>query len=151
MSTITTQQDRRTFVARTPLWAVCIGAVLAGAVVTTGFEFLVRAFGVGLAAASRPGAEVVAIPEGSFFGGVVFWGGIGIVLALVLARFARRPRRTWLRTAWTLTVLSLVMPLVVAADSFTTNLTLAASHVVAAAVIVPMIGARMRSDSLRRR
>lgn len=147
---LSTARASRPFAARVPVWLVALGAVLAGAVVTTGFEFLARAAGVELVAASSPAATPEPIPEGGFFGGVVFWGAFGVVLAAAFARFARRPRRTFRRTTWTLTVISLAAPMVVDAASIATNLTLAASHVVAAAVIIPIVAARLEPTNPRR-
>jgi hypothetical protein len=149
-STTTTGSTARPFAVRVPVTVVAIGAVLVGAVVTTGFELLVRAAGVELVAASNPGATPEAIPEGGFFGGVLFWGFFGVVLAVALARFARRPRSTFRRTTWTLTVVSLFAPMVVDAASIATNLALAASHVVAAAVIIPIVAARLEATNPRR-
>lgn len=154
MSTTHIQQQvspvARPFASRVPVWLYAIGAVLVGALVTTVFELVVRAAGVELVAASNPSVDPEPIPAGSFFGGVVFWGAFGVVLASVFARFAKRPRSTFRRTAWTLTVLSLAAPMVVAAASIVTNLTLAASHVVAAAVIIPLIARRLEASNPRR-
>lgn len=146
----TTTSTLRSFATRVPVSIVAIGAVLIGAVVTTGYEFVVRAVGVEMVAASNPSATPQPIPEGGFFGGVVFWGAFGVVLAVAFARFAKRPRSTFRRTTWTLTVVSLFAPMVVDAASIATNLALAASHVVAAAVIIPLMAARLDERNPRR-
>lgn len=67
---------------------------------------------------------------------------IGGVMAAVLARRARRPRSTFVRAAVALTVLSL-LPDVIANADVATRLTLGVTHVVAAAIVVPVIAHRL--------
>lgn len=53
-----------------------------------------RAFGVPMEAAG-PGAEsATEIPVSGFAGAVLVWPAAGIVLAVALARWAKRPART---------------------------------------------------------
>ncbi|MEU0164852.1 DUF6069 family protein [Streptomyces iakyrus] len=126
-----------------PVWLVGILATLAGAVVTEAFALVARAAGVPMEAAS-PGAEEAAeIPVGGFFGGVLFWSVAGIVLAVVLARWAKRPARTFTVTTVALTALSLAGPAVAPHTATSTQIVLAASHVVAAAVVVPLLARRL--------
>jgi hypothetical protein len=49
-----------------------------------------------------------------------------------------------------LAVASCVLPLSVATDSVATKVALAAAHLVAAAVIIPLVAIRMRSSNPRR-
>ncbi|WP_033314508.1 DUF6069 family protein [Streptomyces iakyrus] len=126
-----------------PVWLVGILATLAGAVVAEAFALVTRAAGVPMEAAS-PGAEEAAeIPVGGFFGGVLFWSVAGIVLAVVLARWAKRPARTFTVTTVALTALSLAGPAVAPHTATSTQIVLAASHVVAAAVVVPLLARRL--------
>ncbi|MEJ2887687.1 DUF6069 family protein [Actinomycetospora aeridis] len=67
---------------------------------------------------------------------------VGVLLALGLARWARRPRSTFVRTTVVLTVLSLV-PDVLADASVTTKVVLMLTHVVAAAIVVPAVARRL--------
>ena len=67
---------------------------------------------------------------------------VGVLLALGLARWARRPRTTFVRTTVVLTVLSLV-PDVVADASVTTKALLMLTHVVAAAIVIPAVARRL--------
>jgi hypothetical protein len=67
---------------------------------------------------------------------------VGVVLAVVLARFARRPRRTFVRTTVVLTVLSFV-PDVIAPAAPATKALLMLTHVVAAAIVIPAIARRL--------
>src|SRR3954471_9451765 len=67
---------------------------------------------------------------------------IGMVLAVVLARHASRPRRTFVMTTTALTVASFVPD--VLADAHTpTKLTLVLTHVVAAAIVIPALAFRL--------
>jgi FtsH-binding integral membrane protein len=67
---------------------------------------------------------------------------VGLVLALVLARSARRPRTAFVRTTIVLTALSLV-PDVLADASAATKVLLMLTHVVAAAIVIPAIARRL--------
>lgn len=149
MSTITTQQDRPAVAARLPLWVVSVGAVLAGAVATGAFEALTRALGVDYVF-GLPGTEPAAMPASGLFFAVLEVGVIGLVLATCLARWAQRPRSTWTRTTVTLTVISLVPSFVASSTMYATNLALAASHLVAAAVIIPIVARRLAGTTPRR-
>ncbi|MEV4508190.1 DUF6069 family protein [Dactylosporangium sp. NPDC049525] len=67
---------------------------------------------------------------------------IGVVIAAALARFARRPRRTFVRTTVALTVLSLVPDVLVDAAPATKAL-LMLTHLVAAAIVIPVVARRL--------
>jgi hypothetical protein len=64
------------------------------------------------------------------------------VLAVVLRRFARRPRRAFVRTTVALTVLSLV-PDIIADAASSTKVLLMVTHVVAAAIVIPAVARRL--------
>ncbi|MGC4798304.1 DUF6069 family protein [Micromonospora saelicesensis] len=67
---------------------------------------------------------------------------IGVVIAASLARFARRPRLTFVRTTVVLTVLSLV-PDVIADAGAATKALLMLTHLVAAAIVIPAVARRL--------
>jgi hypothetical protein len=67
---------------------------------------------------------------------------IGLVLAVALARWARRPQRTFVRTTVVLTALSLVPDAIADAGSATKAL-LMLTHLVAAAIVVPAVARRL--------
>jgi hypothetical protein len=67
---------------------------------------------------------------------------VGVVLAVVLARFARRPRRAFVRTTVVLTALSLV-PDAIADAAPATKALLMLTHLVAAAVVIPAVARRL--------
>jgi hypothetical protein len=67
---------------------------------------------------------------------------VGLVLAAVLSRTARRPRSTFVRTTVVLTVLSLV-PDAMADAASVTKVLLTLTHVVAAAIVIPAVARRL--------
>jgi hypothetical protein len=129
--------------ATRPVWLVGVLATLAGAVVTEVFALGARAVGVPMDVAGPGQAEAAEIPVGGFAGGVLFWSIAGIVLAVALARWARRPARTFVVITVVLTALSLVGPAVAPHTAASTQIVLALSHVVAAAVIIPALALRL--------
>ena len=67
---------------------------------------------------------------------------VGLVLAVVLARFARTPRRTFIRTTVALTALSLVPDAIVAA-ALATKALLMFTHLIAAAIVIPAVARKL--------
>ena len=67
---------------------------------------------------------------------------VGVLLAVVLSRVARRPRSVFVRTTVVLTALSLVPDVIVDAAPATKAL-LMLTHLVAAAIVVPALGRRL--------
>jgi hypothetical protein len=82
------------------------------------------------------------IPVSGFAVLTVICSMVGLVLALVLTRTARRPRTAFVRTTIVLTALSLV-PDVLADASAATKVLLMLTHLVAAAIVVPAIARRL--------
>jgi hypothetical protein len=82
------------------------------------------------------------IPVSGFAVLTVICSVVGLVLALVLARSARRPRTAFVRTTIVLTALSLV-PDVATDASAATKVLLMLTHVVAAAIVIPAIARRL--------
>ncbi|MFI9552751.1 DUF6069 family protein [Nonomuraea endophytica] len=114
----------------------------------------------GLIAAAVAGAATTAIAAAGEFAGIslvvggelipvagfgvltVVFSVVGLALALVLARRARRPRTVFVRTTIVLTVLSL-LPDVLVDASAATRMLLMLAHVVAAAIVIPAIARRL--------
>ncbi|MCU1466908.1 MAG: hypothetical protein JWM72_2836 [Actinomycetia bacterium] len=67
---------------------------------------------------------------------------IGTIIAIALSHRANRPRRTFVRTAIALTIVSIV-PDVLADAHTSTRFTLALTHVVAAAIVIPALASRL--------
>ena len=71
---------------------------------------------------------------------VTFWFTFAVIL---MTRFSENPGRTYLRTALPLLALSLAAPLTAADTPVSTKLTLAAAHLIAAAIIIPVVARRL--------
>ncbi|MDR8407398.1 DUF6069 family protein [Nonomuraea sp. 3-1Str] len=84
----------------------------------------------------------VPIPVSGFALLTVVFSVVGLVLALVLARSARRPRAAFVRITIVLAALSLV-PDVLADASAATKALLMLTHVVAAAIVIPAVARRL--------
>jgi hypothetical protein len=67
---------------------------------------------------------------------------VGTILAVVLSRRANRPQHTFVVTTLALTALSLV-PDVLADAQSATRFTLALTHLVAAAIVIPALASRL--------
>ncbi|GAA0627436.1 hypothetical protein GCM10009547_33730 [Sporichthya brevicatena] len=83
-----------------------------------------------------------AIPLFGFGQMTALFSLVGVGLAVVLARRARTPRRTFVLTTVVLTALSLI-PDVLADAAWDTRVLLMATHLVAAAIVVPALASRL--------
>ncbi|ADP78493.1 DUF6069 family protein [Pseudofrankia inefficax] len=131
------------FLARRPVWQVSYLAGLAASVVVELWGLAARIVGVPMRAAGLGSHHATPITVGMFAMGtmvVTFWFTFVVVL---MARFAKSPARTYLRTTVPLLVLSLVLPITAADTALTTGLTLAAAHLIAAAIIIPTVRRRL--------
>jgi hypothetical protein len=90
------------------------------------------------------GVEVggAAIPVSGFAVLTALFSAVGLLLALALARWARRPRPVFVRATVALTALSLV-PDVLADASAATKMLLMVTHLVAAAIVIPAVARRL--------
>ena len=114
-----------------------IAAGLAAAAAVTALAAASRAAGIGLTVEGAP------IPLLGFAQLTFLCSLAGVVLAVVLARRAAAPRRTFVRVTGTLTAVSLVPPFLVPAGAATVAV-LVLTHLVAAAVVIPAVAARLR-------
>src|SRR5436189_5889770 len=88
---------------RQPVWKHGVAAAVVASVTTTVLAAVASAAGVSFA--DRTGAS---LPIGGFAQLTLFFSLIGVGIASVMARKARRPRSTFVRTAVALTALSYV-------------------------------------------
>ena len=131
------------FLTRRPVWQVCYLAGLAASVAVEAWGLAARAIGVPMRAAGVGAHHAMPIAVGMFAMGtmvVTFWFTFAVA---GMARFARNPKRTYLRTALPLLVLSLAVPLTAADTAISTKLTLAAAHLMAGAIIIPAVARRL--------
>ncbi|MEO6703508.1 MAG: DUF6069 family protein [Jatrophihabitantaceae bacterium] len=114
-----------------------IAAALAASIATTVLAAIASAGGVSFADTSGKG-----IPLAGFTELTLVFSLIGVGIAAIMARKARRPRTTFVRTAVALTLLSYVPDLTVGFDAGSAA-TLIALHTVAAAIVIPTLAMRL--------
>lgn len=98
--------------------------------------------GVGHAAGVSLDISGESLPVVTFGMLTVVFSLVGVVLAVVLAHKARAPRRTFVRTTVALTALSLV-PSLFADAGLATKALLLLTHLVAAAIVIPLVARRL--------
>ncbi|MFJ6167827.1 DUF6069 family protein [Micromonospora orduensis] len=120
-----------------------------GAVIRAGVVATVAASAATMAVAAAGHAAGVSldvggapIPVTGFGVLTAVFSLIGVAVAALMSRFARRPRRTFVRTTVVLTVLSLV-PDVIADAGVGTKALLMLTHLVAAAIVIPVVARRL--------
>ncbi|MFC0032597.1 DUF6069 family protein [Micromonospora chaiyaphumensis] len=120
-----------------------------GALVRTGVVAAVAASAATMAVAAAGHAAGISLEVGGAPIPVTGFGVLtavfsltGVVIAALLSRFARRPRRTFVRTTVVLTVLSLVPDVIVDAGTATKAL-LMLTHLVAAVIVIPAVARRL--------
>ena len=125
--------------ARPSVWRHGLAAAAAASVVTTALAAAASAAGVTFADGTGASIPLAGFAQVTF---VLVMVGVG--LAAVLARRARRPRSTFVRTCVALTLLSCVPDATFGFDAASAG-TLMALHVTAAAVAVPVLASRLRA------
>ncbi len=125
------REARATRVGRTG-----VVAGVAASVATFGFAALARAIDVSLTVGGKA-IPLIGFAQVTFVAAIV-----GTVLAVLMARWANRPRRTFVVTTLVLTLGSFV-PDVLADAHTATKVALALSHVVAAAIVIPALASRL--------
>jgi amino acid transporter len=122
---------------RQPVWKHGVAAAVVASVATTVLAAVASAAGVSFA--DGTGAS---IPIAGFAQLTLVFSLIGVGIAAVMARKARRPRPTFVRTALALTALSFVPDLTFGFEAASAA-TLIALHTVAAAIVVPALTRRL--------
>jgi hypothetical protein len=117
-----------------------IGTGVAAAVAASAATMVVAA--VGHAAGVSLDMSGAPIPVSGFGTLTAIFSLVGVAVAAVMSRVARRPRRTFLRTTVVLTALSLV-PDAIADAAPATKALLMLTHLVAAAIVIPAVARRL--------
>ena len=113
-----------------------VAATAAASLATTAVAAAGSAAGISLEVAGAP------IPVPGFATLTAICSLVGLVIAVALARWARHPHRTFVRTTAALTLLSLV-PDLLADAAWSTRALLMLTHLVAAAIVVPAVARRL--------
>jgi hypothetical protein len=127
---ITSSQVRR------PVWRVGLVAGAVASAANSAFAAVVHQFGVSLTIAGEQ-IPILGFAQLTMVGAL-----LGIALAAVLARRSGAPRTWFVRVTVALTALSLVPDVIVDAD-LGTRVTLGLTHLIAAAIVVPVIARRL--------
>jgi len=135
----TTHGAPTTVAERQPVWKHGVAAAVVAAVATTALAAIASVAGVSFA--DSTGAS---IPIAGFAQLTLVFSLIGVGIAAIMARRARRPRATFVRTAVALTALSFVPDLTFGFDAGSAA-TLITLHTVAAAIVVPTLARRLAS------
>lgn len=145
MSAITTaQQTTRStrstrsirVAARKSVWLHGLGATVVASAVVTVLAVAASAAGVSFETASG------TIPLLGYAQLTAFFSLIGVAMAAVMARVARRPRRTFVVTTVVLTIASLVPDVTFGFDA-ASAIVLMLLHVVAAVIVIPVLARRL--------
>jgi len=134
---VLTAPSSTTTATRTSVWKAGVAASVGAAAATTALAAIALAAGVRFAGETGP-----AIPLLGFTQLTLVFSLIGVALAAVLRRTARRPRRTFVRTTVALTVLSLVPDMTFGFDAVSA-VVLMALHVVAALIVIPTVARQL--------
>ena len=144
MTTTLTTPTTNTSTTRAPygrLLLVNLGATVAAGVATEAWVGIVRATGADLRIGDPFGdqSSAMTLPVGACATSIVMCMVLGTALAIGLDWTARRPAYTYVVVAAVLTFISLGAPLVSAGASAGTKFTLIVAHLIAAAVIIPLV------------
>lgn len=122
---------------RLPVWKHGVAAAVVASVATTALATVASAAGVSFADSTGASIPIVAFAQLT-----LVFSLVGVGIAAVMARTARRPRVTFVRTAVALVALSFVPDLTFGFDpgSAATLITL---HSLAAAIVVPTLAGRL--------
>lgn len=119
-------------------------AAAAGSAALYLYGLLVQASAIPMVAGEPGAAAAQPVTAANFAVGTVLCTFWGTVLAAVLARLVREPARVFVRAAAGLLVLSLVFPLAGSHTAASTRVALAVGHLLAAAVVVPLLVRALR-------
>jgi len=122
---------------RQPVWKHGVAAAVVASVATTVLAAVASAAGISFA--DGTGAS---IPIAGFAQLTLVFSLVGVGIAAVMARKARRPRPTFVRTTLALTALSFIPDLTFGFDTASAA-TLITLHTVAAAIVVPTLARRL--------
>jgi hypothetical protein len=121
----------------TSIWRPGLVAAVVAAAATTAVAAVAGAAGVDFETA--PGE---AIPLLGFAQMTLVFSLVGVVMARLMAHRVSRPRSTFVGVTAALTALSFVPDIAMSFDAAST-VTLMASHVVAAAIVIPVVASRL--------
>jgi hypothetical protein len=132
---------------RGAIWKAGATAAVLGAIAAEAVGGIARAVGVPMEAGGFGASHADSIGVGSFATATILNLVIGTLMAAALVRWARRPERTFVRSAVVLTALSLVPVVLAPYTAGSTKVTLAITHLVVAAIAIPVLARATRVQS----
>lgn len=126
-----------------PVWRTSVLAFLAAAVATELYGLLARGVGIRMVAGNPGGDVATPITVGMFAMATLLIGAVATIFAAVVARYATNPSRVYLRTTIVLTLVSCAAPISAGDTALSTKLMLCGGHVVAAAIVIPIVTRRL--------
>ena len=148
-ATLTTSIDRSTTTRSTSVLRVGALATVLASAATELYTAVLRSAGVHLAVGNIGGtsADVVKIGPGACTIMVTICVAAGLLVAGLINRYAQRPARTFGVVALGLTVASFVPDVFAGATATSSKISLMGAHVIAAAIVIPLVSRRLRRSS----
>jgi hypothetical protein len=129
--------------AARPVWLVGVVAAVVAAVATTLVVLVALGAGVPMQAAPSTAAAGEDIPISAFAMLTVIFTAVGTIVAMALARWAKRPAPIFLIVTIVLTIVSFAGPATTSYATTATRLVLDLTHIVAAAIVIPALTLRL--------
>jgi hypothetical protein len=136
-TTITTTNTDTTMTSRRAVWTTGLASGVVAAAANLAIAAAAKGLDHPLVTRDDEAIPLFGFPQMTLVGAL-----LGIVIALVIRRRAGHPRRTFVRTAVVLTAVSCI-PSVALAASVGVGVALVATHLVAAAIVIPAIASRI--------
>lgn len=102
-----------------------------------------KAVDIPMMAAPSAATAAKSIPMTGYAMGTLMCTAIGIVLAIALARWTRRPAQIFVAATVALTLISFAGPITTSNATTATRLVLASTHVAAATIVIPALARRL--------
>ena len=132
-----------------PVWLTSALAFLVAAVATELYGLVARGAGIPMAAGNPGGDVATPITVGMFAMATALVGIVATILAAVVARYASNPAGIYLRTTVVLAAVSCAAPMSAGDTALSTKLMLCGGHVIAAAIVIPIVTRRLRTMTSR--
>ena len=133
----TTDSTSVSTTSKPSLWRAGVRSGVTAAAATTVVAAVAHAAGVSLEDTAGKAFPLYGFPQLT-----LLFTAVGVLIAAGIRRRSSRPHTTFVRTTVALTALSVVPDALVHADTGT-KLVLATTHVVAAAIVIPALAARL--------
>jgi hypothetical protein len=145
--TVASTDVRTDRIAATPTWRVAMLAGVAAAAATELFALAARGAGVPMRAGSTGADHAEAIPAFGFASTTLMFAVVGTVFAVVLGRKSTHAAAIYTWTTTAVVAVSLLGPAFAGSTTTATKVVLAVAHVLAGAVVIPVVRRRLATSS----